>query len=156
MTRIARVLAVLLIGAMASGCVALHSRSDATSPPQTVVANYLGALNRRDLLTLTAYVTPDFQWLSMVNGERIVEVDSREALVQMLRLYFERYRDTQWTIEQAQASVNLLAITERFTWREAVGMQLRSTLGVYELQDGRIRRVTYFLNGPSSDNEPIR
>ena len=106
----------------------------------------MAALNRRDLLPLTAYVTPDFEWLSMVNGERVVEVASREALADMLRVYFERNQNPTWRIESMNASGNVLAVTERVEWVESGASQSRNSVGVYEFQDGRIRRVTYFLS----------
>jgi ketosteroid isomerase-like protein len=111
-----------------------------------VVENYFAALNRRDLLPLTAYVTPDFEWVSMIDGERVVEVASREELADMLRVYFERNQNPKWRIESVNAAGNVLAVAERAEWIESGATQSRKSLGVYELHDGRIRRVTYFLS----------
>jgi limonene-1,2-epoxide hydrolase len=142
-----QVVAILLIGTALAGCATAPAKqSGAELSQRAVIENYMAALNRRDLLPLTAYVTPDFEWLSMVNGERVVEVTSREALADMLRVYFERNQNPKWRIESVSASGNMLAVTERVEWIENGSSQSRNSLGVYELQDGRIRRVTYFLS----------
>jgi ketosteroid isomerase-like protein len=137
----------MMVAMALTGCAAAPAKQSGTELSQrAVIDNYMAALNRRDLLPLTAYVTPDFEWLSMVNGERVVEVTSREALADMLRAYFERNQNPSWRIESVNASGNMLAVTERVEWIENGASQSRNSLGVYELQDGRIRRVTYFLS----------
>jgi limonene-1,2-epoxide hydrolase len=142
-----RTVSIALLCAALSGCAASPVKHIGNDVSQlAVIENYMAALNRRDLLPLTAYVTPDFEWLSMVNGERVVEVTSREALAAMLRAYFERNQNPKWRIEAVNASGNMLAVTERVEWNENGASQSRNSLGVYELQDGRIRRVTYFLS----------
>lgn len=109
------------------------------------IHRYFDALNRRDLLALTAYVTPDLEWYSVVKGQRILEVQGREALAKMLRQYFGAHQRTQWTLKEAQGVADILAIKERSEWTEGAQMQARDSIAVYELIDGRIRRITYFL-----------
>jgi ketosteroid isomerase-like protein len=142
-----RAVTMILMALLLGGCATQPvKQSTLDSAQYSVIENYFAALNRRDLLPLTAYVTPDFEWVSMVDGERVVEVSSREALSEMLRAYFERNQSPSWRIEAVNASGNVLAVTERTEWVENDATQSRNTLGVYELQDGRIRRVTYFLS----------
>jgi hypothetical protein len=113
---------------------------------QRVIESYLKATNDRDLLMLTAYVTPDFEWVSLVGGERIVEVQSREALAATLREYFVRYPTSTLRNESLQVVDGFVVVSERSEWQASDGKGERTSLGVYELFDGRIRRVTYFLN----------
>jgi ketosteroid isomerase-like protein len=139
--------ALMTIVMLLTGCVLQPVKpSKATAAQFAVIQNYIAALNRRDVLPLTAYVTPDFEWVSMVDGERVVEVSSREALTEMLRVYFERNQSPSWRIEAVNASGSVVAVTERAEWIENGAAQARNSLGVYELQDGRIRRATYFLS----------
>ncbi|HYM35055.1 MAG TPA: nuclear transport factor 2 family protein [Steroidobacteraceae bacterium] len=113
---------------------------------QSIVEKYFAALNRRDLLALTLYVSPDVEWYSMVNGERIVEVSGREALTQMLRRYFSEHERTHWSIEHAATVERYVSVSERSQWSEGERNESRMSLGVYEIVDGRIRRIIYFLN----------
>jgi len=131
-----------------SGCAVQPGKHSAVQASQrAVVESYLAALNRRDVLALTAYVEPAFEWYSIVNGERVAEVASREELAAMLTRYFEANKTTRWNIEAVSPVGGYLAVDERSEWSEDGRTQSRNTLGVYELHDGRIRRVTYFLNG---------
>ncbi len=133
--------ALLLVGCATTG----RPHKNETPSSLSVVEQYLAALNRRDLLMLTAYVTPDVEWYSIVDGKRILEVAGRVELAQMLTRYFEQHQRTQWVIEQSSVAQNVLAVTERSEWSEGGPTNSRTSLGVYELHDGRIRRMTYFL-----------
>ncbi|MBC7983257.1 MAG: nuclear transport factor 2 family protein [Candidatus Obscuribacterales bacterium] len=138
---------IVLVLFVFSGCATLKNTDQ--DQPQTVaqnlIENYFAATNKRDLLMLTAYVTPDFEWISMVDGERVVEVNSREALAETLRQYFTQYAHSTVALEHLQVAGNFVAVNERSEWRDAKGEGYRTSLGIYELSDGRIRRVTYFL-----------
>src|SRR5689334_8798739 len=141
--RIAALIAVLVV--FAGGCA--NTRTLGPSTPLKVIEDYLASLNRRDLLALTAYTTVDVEWYSIVDGERIQEVAGRDALANSLKQFFERYAATSWKIESSASLGNRVAVKERSEWTEAGRSQSRTTLGIYELSDGRIRRITYFLDG---------
>ena len=144
--RVGRLVLCLALAMLCAACATSpHKSASADASTRAVIGGYFDALNRRDLLVLTAYVTPDFQWLSIVDGERIVEVESREALVETLRKHFEQYEIFRWNVVDARVLDDQVAVTERSEWREGGAPQQRETLGVFELRDGRIRRVTYFL-----------
>jgi limonene-1,2-epoxide hydrolase len=114
--------------------------------PVAIIESYFAALNRHDLSVLTLYVTPDFEWYSQVDGERIVEVSGREALSAMLTRYFAESRSAQWSLLHAEPTGPFVATVERSQWNENGGMRSRTGLGVYEIENERIRRVTYFLS----------
>ena len=138
--------AAAVVIALLSSCAAAPSAKPATHSPLTIVEQYLSALNRRDLLMLTAYVSPDLMWYSVVKGERITEVSGRAALAQTLSSYFARTQQTQWTIEQALVVAQTVSVRERSQWRADDGSGDRMSLAVYEIVDGRIARITYFLD----------
>lgn len=141
-----RALGVLLLVAVSLvGCAATPRHAEALSQ-RVVVERYLDALNRRDLLVLTAYVTPDVEWYSVVDGKRITEVSGRDALTQMLQTFFARTAHASWHIESALEQERYLAVRELSQWQDADGTGERTSLCVYEFDDGRIRRITYFLN----------
>jgi limonene-1,2-epoxide hydrolase len=128
------------------GCATTPSKSSAS--PLAVVEQYHSALNRRDLLVLTAYVTPDVAWYSVVNGERIQEVSGRAALLETLRSYFAQNLKTHWAIESSTVVNQVVSVRERSQWQESDSSDERVSLAVYEVHDGRIARITYFLDAP--------
>ena len=138
--------AVAVMIALLSSCASTPSKQAAPASPLTIVEQYLSALNRRDLLMLTAYVTPDVTWYSIVKGERITEVSGRQALAQTLTNYFASTQKTEWAIEQAIVVAQTVSVRERSQWRADDGNGERSSLAVYEIVDGRIARITYFLD----------
>ena len=143
-----RVLALLASALTLVGCATTGRQLKSETPSSlSVVEQYLAALNRRDLQMLTAYVTPDVEWYSVVDGKRIQEVSGRAELAQMLARYFEQHQRTHWAIEQSNitGTENILGVTERSEWSNSEGRGSRTSLSVYELHDGRIRRMTYFL-----------
>jgi hypothetical protein len=93
------------------------------------------------------YVTPDVEWYSAMGSERVLEVSGREALIEALRVYFARDLKAAWSFDSAVAHGNFIAVRERSQWRNVDESGQRETLCVYELQDGRIRRITQFLIG---------
>jgi len=146
---VGKIFALLIAPIVALAGCATHPERGGTNTAVAVVENYLAAINRRDLLALTAYVTADVEWYSVVDGERVLEVTGREALSASLSAFTERHVEARWRIEWAQAIDDYVAIAERSEWREDGRAQSRLTLGVYEMSDGRIRRMTYFLSGAS-------
>ena len=77
-----------------------------------------------------------------------VELAGRDALRQALSSYFAQNQDTRWSIEQSMVVEQTIAVRERSAWRAAEGSGERVTLVTYELRDGRIARITYFLEAP--------
>jgi limonene-1,2-epoxide hydrolase len=132
--------------ALLSSCASTPSKQAAPTSPLTIVEHYLSALTRRDLLMLTAYVVPDVTWYSVVKGERITEVTGRAALTTSLTNYFASTQQTEWAIEQAVVVGQTVAVRERSQWRADDGNGERVSLAVYEIVDGRIARITYFLD----------
>jgi ketosteroid isomerase-like protein len=106
------------------------------------VRSYFSAVARRDWSALTAYTTPDIEWYSVADGQHALESSGREALVQLLQQFFAREPGTQWSIDSELSTGDYIAVSERARGEQGG----RRSLGIYQLQDGRIRRITYFLN----------
>ena len=141
--------ALALLGA--SGCATnAPLTAPAAGSAYEVVAAYYDAVNRRDLLVLPAYVAPDVLWYSVVDGEQLLEVDSREALAEAFETYFARFPQTGATIEDWFSVGATIAVRERTSWSDGATSGRGERLGVFEIAGGRIVRVTYFLPEDSS------
>ncbi len=138
-------LSLLLIATLSAGCATTATGSRHANAPAAVVRGYFAAMNRRDLAVLPAWVAPDVEWFSMAAGERILEVAGREELAQAWRSYFARFATTHVAIENLAAAGETVTVVERAEWRQGRESGSRRSVGVFELEDGRIRRITYFL-----------
>lgn len=142
-----RIVAVLWCALALAGCATVPRQTGGAPSATDIIRSYHAAISRRDLLPLTLYVAPDVEWYSAVDGERILEVSGREALADMLRAYFSRNLSATWSFDAATTHGAFVAVRERSQWRGANENGERITVCVYELQDGRIRRITQFLSG---------
>lgn len=138
-------LAACALAVFLAGC-ASAPRSAGERGAEAVVRNYHAALNRGDLLPLTLYVTPDVEWYTVVDDQRILEVSGREALSEALRAYLARDQEASWGFDVALSHGAFVAVRERSRWRGADGRGERVSLCVYEIHDGRIRRITQYLS----------
>jgi ketosteroid isomerase-like protein len=142
-----RVLRLIIVSLTASfvlqGCAV--NPVSAVDAEKKVVESYLSALSQRDMRLLTLYVTPDVEWYSVSDGERTLESSGREQLIELLNTYFSRYPVTRWQAQQMIQSGQTVAINEQSQWGDTV-LQTRTALGVFELDKGRIRRLTYYLD----------
>ena len=131
-----------------SGCatVAPSGGKKVADEPYAIVEAYYSAVNRRDLLVLPAYVAPDVSWYSVIDGEWLLEVDSREALVEAFETYFARFPQTGAKIEAWLRVGDSIAVRERTNWSDGATGGGGERLGIFETADGRIVRVTYFLS----------
>jgi len=130
----------------ASGCATVAPVGETGSAgPYAIVEAYYQAVNRRDLLVLPAYVAPDVRWYSVIDGEWLLEVDSREDLAEAFETYFARFPQTGARIEDWLRVGDSIAVRERTTWSDGATNGGGERLGVFEVADGRIVRVTYFL-----------
>lgn len=131
-----------------AACVAAPARIGSSTEPtdaRAIVEAYYAAINRRDLLVLPAYVTADVAWYSVVDGERLLEVDSREALTEAFETYFARFASTSVNVDSWLSVGDKIAVHEHTYWSDGTTSGGGERLGVFELAGGRIVRVTYFL-----------
>lgn len=112
--------------------------------PDEIIERYMAAYNDHDVEAMLELVHPEIQWLS-VDGNRVsVETDGAEALAEAMRGYFETVPSTRSSIEMMMVSGNRVSVRERAHWKLSGQAYSQAVLTVYELVDGRIRRVWYF------------
>lgn len=124
--------------------LALAAAGARAQSPAEVVERYLDAYNDHDVDAMLEFVHPDIQWLS-IDGDRVrIETDGTEALAQAMRGYFEAVPSTRSSIETMMVSGNRVSVRERAHWKSSGQARSQTALSVYELVEGRIRRVWYF------------
>lgn len=113
-----------------------------------VVEHFIAAFNARDLARMLSLTTPDVQWLSIEGEKMSVEAAGVEALRSSLESYFRSVPTARSTIERSLIAGPHVSIWERVRWQGRSGERTQASLAIYELQDGRIRRVWYYPAQP--------
>jgi hypothetical protein len=113
-----------------------------------VVERFVEAFNRHDVDAMLALAHPEIQWLS-VEGEKIsVETAGVAALGESMRKYFRSLPSSRSSIEGVVEAGRFVSVRERARWQGKSGERTQSALAVYEVEEGRVRRVWYYPAQP--------
>ena len=135
-----------------SACASAAKRTE-TPPPATnatasnaegVVRTFLAAYNRHDVPAILELVDTGFVWLNLVGDSVHVETRGRDALERGLESYFRSFPTARSTLETVSSLGPWVSARERAHWRTPAGDRSQAALSVYEVRDGRLRRVWYY------------
>ena len=116
-----------------------------TTPEAAILRAYLDAFNRHDSDAVAAFCAEDVKWLS-VDGDKVApETSSRADLQAWLTGYFKSFPTVRSDFLSLEQTGPILSVRERASWENKAGQRVaQQAVGVYEIRDGRIRRVWYF------------
>jgi hypothetical protein len=118
--------------------------ADAQAPEQ-VVRDHLSAFNRQDVPALAARVHPDLAWYNVAGDDLEAEVRGRDAFEAAMRGYFAQLPSVRSEVEGLARSGAYVSFRERVRWTSSSGEpRTQTSLAVYEVREGLIRRVWYF------------
>ena len=110
-----------------------------------LITSYVDHFNSRDLDALLALAHEDVEWLSVNGAEVTVETRGKEALRASLTSYFASCPSCRSTVEVHQSVGRYVSTVEHAEWKTRAGETKRqSSLAVYEIADGLVRRVWYY------------
>ena len=137
LSRLAAALAVCAALVAGAPCLAAE--------PHALITSYVDHFNSRDLDALLALAHEDVEWLSVNGAEVTVETRGKEALRASLTSYFASCPSCRSTVEVYQSVGPYVSTVEHAEWKTGAGETKRqSSLAVYELADGLVRRVWYY------------
>jgi uncharacterized protein (TIGR02246 family) len=116
----------------------------AESGPVATVRSFVDAFNARDLDGMAALVTDDVEWLSVDGRDVGTETEGKAALRSTMEEYFRSCPSCQSELGQVVATGDRVAAVETARWEGKDGPSSQRSLSIYELRDGRIRRVYYY------------
>jgi len=120
----------------------------AIADPIAAVEALTAAFNDHDVDAMLALVSDEVEWLS-VNGATVgVEAAGKQTLSEGMAGYFDSCPSCRSALEQLMPAGSRVCAFERASWESADGPDSQHSLAVYELQDGRVRRVYYFPAEP--------
>ena len=135
---------VILLGLALLGSTAPVAAQQAT-PEQQVVERFLDAYNRHDVEAMLALAHPEIQWLSVAGEKVAVETSGASALGEALVGYFASLPSARSTIEGILPSGRFVSVWERAHWlAKSGGARSQSSLAVYEVEGGKVRRIWYY------------
>lgn len=137
---------VIILGCILAESYATLARQPANN--ETVVRKFEAAFNKHDVAAMTALVTDDAQWLSVVGDKLRVETSGKAALVTWLTGYFKSCPSCRSEFESLMVAGSFVTVHERARWESKSGPKAQRSLGVYEVRSGLIRRVWYYPAEP--------
>ncbi|MDX1618764.1 MAG: nuclear transport factor 2 family protein [Balneolaceae bacterium] len=121
---------------------AQNGTPEADSVKQVVLQN-LEAYNRHDVAAMLGHIAEPFLWYSILSDTMVVEEYSQARFRSEMEAYFSDYPDVKSELIGLQVFGRYVYFEERATWGDD-GEHSQSSLGIYEVVDGKIRRVWYY------------
>jgi hypothetical protein len=119
------------------------SGQDAESS-RRVVLEMMKAFTTQDPEAMSATLTDDIGWYSIIGDTLTIQAEGKDALLTGLRSYFESIPSAHSEVEEIFVSGKYVVVRERGYWHEDGLQRTQSSLAVYEIRDGLIARVWYF------------
>lgn len=113
--------------------------------PEALTRSYYQAFNDRNFLRIDELLAEEFEWASVANGERRVEIKGKDALFTWLTNYFEACPSCRSEILSLQATGLKVRVHERMHWQNSSGdWQQAEAKADYEFSDtGQLQAATY-------------
>jgi hypothetical protein len=110
---------------------------------------YYEAFNRHDADAVAAFCDPEIKWYSIDGDKLSTDAGNREQLTGWLVGYFKSLPTVRSEILALEQAGPFICVRERPSWTNKAGKTVsQQALGIYEVREGKIRRVWYF---PSSE-----
>lgn len=131
---------ILIIAA----CLALTACNQAATPHPIITA-HVDAFNAKDVAAMAEFEHPDTEWFAVNGGDMTLEISGRDALSEMMKDYLKSNPNVTGKLRDWSINGNFISVTETASWTTKTGDEKsQSALAVYELENGLIRRVSYY------------
>lgn len=140
---IARCFALPMLFVIMSTAITSAQDSSAESPTSTV-ERFIAAFNSHDVEAMLQLTHADVQWLYIHEDTLMLEANGVAALEKAMRGYFSMIPSAHSTVEAKMEAGEFVSVWERVRWEGKNGEKTQSSLAVYEVKEGLIRRVWYY------------
>jgi len=120
------------------------AQSAVDSSSVTILRAYVEAYNRHDVDKLITMVAEDFAYFSVTGDSMQCDICGSAPLREWLTGYFRSLPTVRSVIEDVFPCGAYLSMRERAIWQSKKGERSQVSIGVYEIQNSRIRRAWYF------------
>lgn len=113
----------------------------------TTLQDQVDAFNERDVERLAKNVSENFKWYYLGSDTLMLEVEGRQNFQQAMEGYFSSFSWVESNITDYVVIGNRITFKEEVSYRTQSGdIATSSSMGIYEIKDGVITRVWYFLD----------
>ncbi len=109
-----------------------------------VVTGLMAAFNDHDADRMRDYWHPDVTWIELSGEQASTVTTSAQQLHDELVAYFEAYPTVSSSLENITVNGNYVTAVERPVWQEAGERMSQSSIVVYEIIDGKVKRFWYY------------
>jgi ketosteroid isomerase-like protein len=135
----------LIVGVLLlTACHSHASRSELAQQNVQVVRQFTEAFNNHDVDAMLEFAHPDIEWGSVQGDTLSMEAAGHAELRQGMDSYFSALPSVRSSIESVMPGERFTGVRERASWESDGESKSQSSIAVYEIEDGRILRVTYF------------
>ena len=132
---------------LAIGCTGSRRSTEIVAAPpgnEAVVAAFVAAYNRHDVDAMLALADTGIVWLSVAGDSVQIETRGAAALRRSLAGYFRSVPTARSVLGQVTSVGPWVTVHERAEWQSSSGPRAQTSVAVYEVRDGRVRRVWYY------------
>jgi hypothetical protein len=104
----------------------------------------MAAYNAHDVAAMRALWADDIVWFDIDGDRMTASVRGAAEFETGMQSYFRSFPDVRSTLSGALESGPYLTGVETATWTSGRGMQSQSAPVVYEVREGKIKRVWYY------------
>ena len=121
--------------------VCFHISHAQSSQKIKVITDYFDTYNSHQVDSLVTMISADFKMYSVSQDTTTLDINGKEALRKWLRGYFNDLPEVSSSTSGINVSGNYVSFIETAHWGES---KSQSSLAVYEVVNGKIRRVWYY------------
>ncbi|MFN0156730.1 MAG: nuclear transport factor 2 family protein [Bacteroidota bacterium] len=114
------------------------------SASMATVEALFAAFNAHDTEAMLKLVTDDVVWFTVAGDSMAKDLAGKEELGKWLTGYFRSLPTVVSTMEDAIANGPFVSMRERVRWQGKNGEKTQASIGVYEVVEGKIKRVWYY------------
>ena len=112
-----------------------------------VFNDQIKAFDEQDIDRLVHNVSEDFKYSYVTDDETMLEVEGKEKFRQSMQAYFAADMKVHSTVESYIIQGNKISFKEVLSYTNKAGKRVSaSSMGVYQIVKGKIRRAWYFVD----------
>lgn len=141
-----KILVAVLITALAA-CSPDAERAEFASesgPLVYVVNGLVSAFNAHDPDAMRRYWHDDVAWIELSGNESRILTSNADDLHAEMVSYFEAFPDVFSSLDRVSVNGDFVTGVEYAVWREDGERRAQSSIVVYEIVDGRVKRFWYY------------
>lgn len=109
-----------------------------------VVTGLVEAFNAHDAERMREFWSPDVTWIELSGEQASVVTDSAQQLHDELVAYFEAYPTVSSSLQNITVNGNFVSAVETPVWEQDGERMSQSSIVVYEIIDGKVKRFWYY------------